>query len=83
MGRGNISIHDRKRQCYWYKICKQTISRSQGTMFEGLRKPGEQIMIVVTFLSYGCFPAMVSCSIKLMGDTAYSILELALHVRAQ
>src|SRR6266567_3983334 len=54
MGEGNITIHDRKRQRYRCKSCKQTFSAKRGTMFEGLRKPGELIVIVVTLLSYGC-----------------------------
>jgi IS1 family transposase len=51
---GKIAIHDRKRQRYRCKICKQTFSARQGTMFEGLRKPVELIVIVVTLLTYGC-----------------------------
>src|SRR6266513_4355727 len=51
---GNIVIHDRKRQRYRCKVCKKTFSARQGTMFEGLRKPVDLIVIVVTLLSYGC-----------------------------
>src|SRR3989440_4065809 len=54
MGEGNITIHDRKRQRYRCQICKQTFSARRGTMFEGLRKPMEVVVIVVTLLSYGC-----------------------------
>src|SRR6266571_4927280 len=54
MGEGNITIHDRKRQRYRCKVCKQTFSQRRGTMFEGLRKPMELSVIVVTLLSYGC-----------------------------
>src|SRR5260370_24128171 len=54
IGGGTISIHDGKRQRYRCKICKQTCSERRGTMFEGLRKPMELIVIVVTLLSYGC-----------------------------
>src|SRR6266436_321691 len=53
-GQGNIAVHDRKRQRYRCKICKQTFSAKRATMFEGLRKPVELIVIVVTLLSYGC-----------------------------
>src|SRR6266699_1074416 len=53
-GEGNITIHDRRRQRYRCKTCKQTFSARRGTMFEGLRKPMELIVIVVTLLSYGC-----------------------------
>src|SRR5437868_9098458 len=51
---GNISIHDRKRQRYRCKVCKQTFSARRGTMLEGLRKPMDLIVIVVTLLTYGC-----------------------------
>jgi transposase-like protein/IS1 family transposase len=54
IGAGTITIHDRKRQRYRCKICKQTFSARRGTMLEGLRKPTELIVIVVTLLAYGC-----------------------------
>jgi len=47
-------IHDSKRQRYRCKVCNKTFSGRRGTMFEGLRKPEELIVIVVTLLSYGC-----------------------------
>src|SRR5512135_160488 len=53
-GQGNIRIHDRKRQRYRCTRCKQTFSARRGTMLEGLRKPTELIVIVVTLLAYGC-----------------------------
>src|SRR5438105_670507 len=53
-GKGNIVIHDRRRQRYRCKVCKGTFSARRGTMFEGLRKPGDLIVIVVTLLSDGC-----------------------------
>ena len=53
-GLGNIRVHDRKRQRYRCKQCKQTFSARRGTMFEGLRKPSELIGIVVTLLAFGC-----------------------------
>ena len=54
IGLGNIAIHDRKRQRYRCKICKHTFSARRGTMLEGLRKPSELIVIVVTLLAFGC-----------------------------
>jgi transposase-like protein len=54
IGLGNIAIHGRKRQRYRCKTCKHTFSARQGTMFEGLRKPSELIVIVVTLLAFGC-----------------------------
>ena len=53
-GQGNITIHDRKRQRYRCRTCGHTFSARHGTMFEGLRKPTELIVIVVTLLAYGC-----------------------------
>jgi len=54
IGLGNIQVHDRKRQRYRCKTCKHTFSARRGTMFEGLRKPSELIVIVVTLLAFGC-----------------------------
>ena len=54
MGEGTIRIHDRKRERYRCTQCRQTFSARRGTMLEGLRKPTEIIVIVVTLLSYGC-----------------------------
>src|SRR5256714_4664893 len=54
IGQGNIIIHDRKRQRYRCKTCGRTFSARRGIMFEGLRKPSELIVIVVTLLAYGC-----------------------------
>src|SRR6266852_6035569 len=51
---GNIVIHDRKRQRYRCKVCKKTFCARRGTMFEGLRKPVDLIVIVLTLLTYGC-----------------------------
>ncbi len=53
-GQGTITIHDKQRRRYRCKVCKQTFSERRGTMFFGLRKPIELIVIVVTLLSYGC-----------------------------
>jgi hypothetical protein len=51
---GNIRIHDPKRQRYRCRICRQTFSARKGTMLEGLRKPTELIVVVLTLLAYGC-----------------------------
>lgn len=51
---GTIAIHDRTRQRYRCTVCKQTFSARRGTMFEGLRKPVDLVVIVVTLLTYGC-----------------------------
>lgn len=54
IGAGTIVIHDRQRHRYRCKVCKRTFSARRGTMFEGLRKPVDLIVIVVTLLSSGC-----------------------------
>jgi transposase-like protein len=53
-GEGTIRIHEKQRRRYRCKVCKQTFTERRGTMFFGLRKPIELIVIVVTLLSYGC-----------------------------
>src|SRR3989441_884840 len=54
VGQGNMVIHGRKRPRYRCTTCGKTFSAKTGTMFEGLRKPTELIVIVVTLLTYGC-----------------------------
>jgi transposase-like protein len=53
-GLGNIVIHNRQRQRYRCKACKKRRAARRGTMFKGLRKPVDLIVIVVTLLTYGC-----------------------------
>ncbi len=54
VGEGNIRIHDHTRQGYRCWHCKCTFSARRGTMLEGLRKPTDLIVVVVTLLAYGC-----------------------------
>ncbi|MGB8347124.1 MAG: hypothetical protein WCD86_19715, partial [Ktedonobacteraceae bacterium] len=54
IGQGNIRVHDRKRQRYRCRTCGHTFSSRRGTMMEGLRKPTELIVVVITLLTYGC-----------------------------
>jgi hypothetical protein len=54
VGQGNIVIHGRKRPRYRCKTCGKTFSAKEGTLFAGLRKPTEMIVLVVTLLAYGC-----------------------------
>src|SRR5437667_1856452 len=54
VGQGNIVVHGRKRPRYKCKTCERTFSAKAGTALEGLRKPTELIVIVITLLSYGC-----------------------------
>src|SRR5438132_5814022 len=54
VGQGNIVVHGRTRPRYQCKTCGRTFSAKAGTALEGLRKPTELIVIVMTLLSYGC-----------------------------
>src|SRR5438132_6033014 len=54
VGQGNIVSHGRERPRYRCQTCGKTFSAEEGTMFAGLRKPRELIVIVVTLLAYGC-----------------------------
>ena len=54
VGQGNIVSHGRKRPRYRCKTCGKTFSAKEGTLFAGLRKPTEVIVMGVTRLSYGC-----------------------------
>jgi IS1 family transposase len=54
IGQGNIVIHSQKRPRYRCKTCGKTFGAKEGTMFAGLRKPTELMVIVVTLLAYGC-----------------------------
>jgi transposase-like protein len=54
VGQGNIVSHGRKRPRYRCKTCGKTFSAKEGTLFAGLRKPTEMIVLVVTLVAYGC-----------------------------
>ena len=54
IGQGTIVSHGRKRPRYRCKTCAKTFSAKEGTLFAGLRKPTEVIVVVVTLLAYGC-----------------------------
>jgi transposase-like protein/IS1 family transposase len=54
VGQGNIVVHARKRPRYKCNTCGRTFSAKAGTALEGLRKPTELIVIVITLLAYGC-----------------------------
>ena len=47
-------VHGRTRPRYKCKTCRRTFSAKTGTALEGLRKPTELIVIVMTLLAYGC-----------------------------
>src|SRR5690242_12515113 len=54
VGQGNIVVHARKRPRYKCKTCGRPFRARVGTTFEGLRKPTELIVIVLTLLASGC-----------------------------
>src|SRR5450759_4802371 len=54
IGTGTIRIHGYHPQRYRCQMCQKTFSARRGTMLEGLRKPTDVIVIVVTLLAYGC-----------------------------
>ena len=51
---GNIKIHCYQRHRYRCLACGKTFSERTGTMFEGLRKGQDLILVVVTLLGWGC-----------------------------
>jgi hypothetical protein len=51
---GTLPIHEKQRRRSRCTVCTQTVSERRGTMFLGLRKPMELVMIVVTLLCSGC-----------------------------
>jgi len=54
IGQGNIVIHRRQRPRYWCKTYGKTFSAKEATLFAGLRKPTQVIVLGVTLLAYGC-----------------------------
>ena len=59
IGAGNLVSHGKKRERYKCQMCGKTFGARQGTMFAGLRKPKELIVIVVSLLAYGCPPQAI------------------------
>jgi len=54
IGQGNIVIHDSSRGRYRCNICKKTFNKRRGTALEGIRKPDDLFVIVISLLSHGC-----------------------------
>jgi len=54
IGQGNIVSHGSKRPRCKCKTCGKTFSITRRTALEGLRKPTELIVIIITLLAYGC-----------------------------
>lgn len=54
IGQGNIVIHDSSRGRLKWKVCKKTFNRRRGTALEGIRKPEELFVTVISLISWGC-----------------------------
>jgi transposase-like protein len=54
IGQGNIVIHDSNRGRYRCNVCKKTFNKKRGTALEGIRKPEELFITVISLLSHGC-----------------------------
>ena len=54
VGQGNIVIHDSSIWRYRCNICKKTFNKRRGTALEGIRKPDDLFVTVISLLSYGC-----------------------------
>ncbi len=60
--RGNIKIHDRKRQRYRCTECGKTFSARRGTVFDHAHTPSQTITLVLTLLTYGCPMAAIEAA---------------------
>jgi len=78
IGQGNIVSHGRKPPRYRYKTCGKTFSAKEATLFAGLRKPMEVIVMVVTLLAYGC---PIQATVHAFGLQAYTHQYKMLIVR--
>jgi transposase-like protein len=54
IGQGNIVIHDSSKGRYRCNICKKTFNKKRGTALEGIRKPEELFVTVISLFSQGC-----------------------------
>jgi len=54
VGDGNIVIHSQKEERYKCTRCGKTFSARTGTPLYGLKKGGDEFVIVVTLLAHGC-----------------------------
>jgi transposase-like protein len=54
IGQGNIVSHGRKRLRCKCKTCGKTFSERTGTALEGIHKPEEEFIKVITLLANGC-----------------------------
>src|SRR5437588_5093255 len=54
IGKGNLTVHDRKKRRYRCKICKKPFSEPQGTPFYRLRTSVETVVRVLKLMAQGC-----------------------------
>jgi transposase-like protein/IS1 family transposase len=54
VGKGNITVHDRKKRRYRCRVCKKPFSERKGTPFYRLRTAVDTVVLVLKLLSKGC-----------------------------
>jgi transposase-like protein len=77
VGEGNISIHSRKRQRYWCKVCEKAFSARAGTPFYRRRTDEETITRVVTLVSHGCPIPAVEAAYGFQAQTVREWVEVS------
>ncbi len=85
---GNITIHSRKRQRYWCKVCCKAFSARVGTPFYRRRTDEESITRVVTLVGHGCPISAVEAAYGMQAQTVREWMqasgqhaEAAFHTR--
>ena len=77
VGEGNISIHSRKRERYWCKVCQKAFSARAGTVFYRRRTDEETITRVVTLIGHGCPVPAVEAAYGFQAQTVRAWVEAA------
>jgi transposase-like protein len=54
IGKGDIHIQSQKDGRYFCKVCQQTFTTTEGTIFYRLRSDPTIVMYVIVLLAYGC-----------------------------
>ena len=54
VGKGNISVHSKKKRRYKCKVCNKTFAETKGTPFYRLRTAKDIVVIIITLLAHGC-----------------------------
>lgn len=74
---GNIKVQSRKERRYRCTCCKRTFVGRKGTVLEGLKKPVDQVSLVIALLAYGCPIAAIVFAFGLDERTVKSWLRRA------